>query len=198
MIATGLVRWMLGDAPIAESAQFAVQAEDLSQVVWALRTLGLRNAGTPFETASTPVRAEQPEENARRIRQRPDDPRAHGFDRDPDVRGPDAPRPRGRCALRRESLQPDGHAVRDRLDTRQGGAARGERAEDQEDHGGLAEVLRGVREASTAFAIPTYLFIGSVLLMIATGLVRWMLGDAPIAESHEADRELHPPRVEAG
>ena len=43
--------------------------------------------------------------------------------------------------------------------------------------------LRGVREASTAFAIPTYLFIGSVLLMIATGLVRWMLGDAPIAES---------------
>jgi hypothetical protein len=25
MIATGLVRWMLGDAPIAESAQFAVQ-----------------------------------------------------------------------------------------------------------------------------------------------------------------------------
>lgn len=43
--------------------------------------------------------------------------------------------------------------------------------------------LRGVREASTAFAIPTYLFIGSVMLMIGTGLVRWMLGDAPIAES---------------
>lgn len=43
--------------------------------------------------------------------------------------------------------------------------------------------LRGVREASTAFAIPTYVFIGSVLLMIVTGLVRWMLGDAPIAES---------------
>jgi len=43
--------------------------------------------------------------------------------------------------------------------------------------------LRGVREASTAFAIPTYLFIGSVMLMIVTGLVRWALGDAPIAES---------------
>lgn len=43
--------------------------------------------------------------------------------------------------------------------------------------------LRGVREASTAFAIPTYLFIGSVMLMIGTGLVRWMLGNAPIAES---------------
>ncbi|MFT3797821.1 APC family permease [Microbacterium sp.] len=43
--------------------------------------------------------------------------------------------------------------------------------------------LRGVREASTAFAIPTYLFIGSVMIMIVTGLVRWMLGDAPVAES---------------
>jgi len=43
--------------------------------------------------------------------------------------------------------------------------------------------LRGVREASTAFAIPTYLFIGSVLVMIVTGLVRWALGDAPIADS---------------
>ena len=46
--------------------------------------------------------------------------------------------------------------------------------------------LRGVREASTAFAIPTYLFIGSVMVMIATGLVRWMLGDAPIAERAKA------------
>lgn len=43
--------------------------------------------------------------------------------------------------------------------------------------------LRGVREASTVFAIPTYLFIGSVALMIITGLVRTALGDAPIAES---------------
>ncbi|MGB4779634.1 APC family permease [Microbacterium sp.] len=43
--------------------------------------------------------------------------------------------------------------------------------------------LRGVREASTAFAIPTYLFIGSVALLIGTGLVRWMLGDPPVASS---------------
>lgn len=43
--------------------------------------------------------------------------------------------------------------------------------------------LRGVREASTAFAIPTYLFIGSVMVMIITGLVRWGLGDAPVAAS---------------
>lgn len=43
--------------------------------------------------------------------------------------------------------------------------------------------LRGVREASTAFAIPTYLFIGSVMVMIVVGLIRWALGDPPIAES---------------
>ncbi|WP_431803505.1 APC family permease [Microbacterium sp. bgisy203] len=43
--------------------------------------------------------------------------------------------------------------------------------------------LRGVREASTAFAIPTYLFIGSVLLMIVVGLIRWSLGDPPTASS---------------
>ena len=36
-----------------------------TSVICALRTLGLRNAGTPLETASTPVRAEQPLENAR-------------------------------------------------------------------------------------------------------------------------------------
>ena len=39
-----------------------------TSVIWALRTLGLRNAGTPFETASTPVSAEQPLENARSTR----------------------------------------------------------------------------------------------------------------------------------
>ena len=37
-----------------------------TSVVWALRTFGLRNAGTPFATASTPVSAEHPLENARR------------------------------------------------------------------------------------------------------------------------------------
>ena len=38
------------------------------RVSWALRIFGVRNAGTPFETASTPVRAEHPLENARRMR----------------------------------------------------------------------------------------------------------------------------------
>lgn len=43
--------------------------------------------------------------------------------------------------------------------------------------------LRGVRESGKAFAAPTYLFIGGVLIMVATGLVRYLLGDAPVAES---------------
>jgi len=43
--------------------------------------------------------------------------------------------------------------------------------------------LRGVREASRAFAVPTYLFIASVAVMIITGLVRTGLGDAPVAAS---------------
>lgn len=45
--------------------------------------------------------------------------------------------------------------------------------------------LRGVREASTAFAIPTYVFIGSVMVMIVVGLIRWSLGDPPVASSAE-------------
>jgi amino acid transporter len=43
--------------------------------------------------------------------------------------------------------------------------------------------LRGVRESSKAFAIPTYVFIGSVFLMIVTALVRTAFGSAPVAES---------------
>ena len=43
--------------------------------------------------------------------------------------------------------------------------------------------LRGVRESSKAFAIPTYLFIASIAVMIVTGLVRTLLGDPPVAES---------------
>jgi hypothetical protein len=40
----------------------------ISRVVAALRLLGCRNAGTPLLIASTPVRAAQPEEKARRTR----------------------------------------------------------------------------------------------------------------------------------
>ncbi|GAB3150175.1 APC family permease [Microbacterium neimengense] len=43
--------------------------------------------------------------------------------------------------------------------------------------------LRGVREASRAFALPTYIFIGSVALMIVTGIIRMILGDPPVASS---------------
>ncbi|MDQ0576893.1 APC family permease [Agromyces albus] len=43
--------------------------------------------------------------------------------------------------------------------------------------------LRGVSESSRAFAIPTYLFIASVFVMIVVGLTRTFLGDAPISES---------------
>ena len=43
--------------------------------------------------------------------------------------------------------------------------------------------LRGIRESSKAFAIPTYVFIASIVLMIVTGLIETMLGHPPIAES---------------
>ncbi len=43
--------------------------------------------------------------------------------------------------------------------------------------------LRGVREASSVFAIPTYLFIGSVGVMIVVGLGRTLFGFAPVASS---------------
>ncbi|MGW1883801.1 APC family permease [Streptomyces sp. NPDC001970] len=41
--------------------------------------------------------------------------------------------------------------------------------------------LRGVRESGRAFAAPTYLFIAGVLIMCGTGLLRYLLGDAPVA-----------------
>jgi amino acid transporter len=43
--------------------------------------------------------------------------------------------------------------------------------------------LRGVRESSKAFALPTYLFIASIAVMVVTALVRTAFGDAPVAES---------------
>src|SRR3984885_3781283 len=39
--------------------------------------------------------------------------------------------------------------------------------------------LRGIREAGRAFAVPTYLFSGSVIIMIAIGLIREILGNLP-------------------
>ncbi len=43
--------------------------------------------------------------------------------------------------------------------------------------------LRGVRESSKAFAIPTYFFIASIAFMVVTALIRTAAGDPPIAES---------------
>nr|WP_239452074.1 APC family permease [Frondihabitans sp. PAMC 28766] len=43
--------------------------------------------------------------------------------------------------------------------------------------------LRGVRESGKAFAVPTYLFITSVFVMVVTALVRTALGHPPVAES---------------
>ncbi|GAA5084182.1 APC family permease [Microbacterium yannicii] len=43
--------------------------------------------------------------------------------------------------------------------------------------------LRGVREASRAFAIPTYVFIGSVGVMIVVGLFEVLMGNPPVASS---------------
>jgi amino acid transporter len=43
--------------------------------------------------------------------------------------------------------------------------------------------LRGVRESGKAFAVPTYLFAGSVFILIVTGLVETILGHPPVAET---------------
>src|SRR5207249_1234310 len=43
--------------------------------------------------------------------------------------------------------------------------------------------LRGIRESGRAFAVPTYLFIVGVLVMIVIGLGRAAVGHAPVAES---------------
>src|ERR1700722_2243593 len=43
--------------------------------------------------------------------------------------------------------------------------------------------LRGVRESGTAFAVPTYLFIGVIGLLIIWGLTNVAFGHAPVAES---------------
>jgi amino acid transporter len=39
--------------------------------------------------------------------------------------------------------------------------------------------LRGIRESGTIFALPTYVFMGSVILLVVVGVVRTVLGDAP-------------------
>jgi amino acid transporter len=41
--------------------------------------------------------------------------------------------------------------------------------------------LRGVRESGRLFAVPTYLFTGAYVAMIAWGSVRWLTGEGPTA-----------------
>ena len=44
--------------------------------------------------------------------------------------------------------------------------------------------LRGLKEAGRAFAVPTYLFAGAVILMIIVGLIRQALGNLPQVDPH--------------
>ncbi len=44
--------------------------------------------------------------------------------------------------------------------------------------------LRGLKEAGRAFAVPTYLFSGAVILMIVVGLIREALGNLPTYNPH--------------
>jgi amino acid transporter len=43
----------------------------------------------------------------------------------------------------------------------------------------MAINLRGIRESGTVFALPTYIFIASILLLVGVGVARAMLGAAP-------------------
>jgi amino acid transporter len=45
--------------------------------------------------------------------------------------------------------------------------------------------LRGLKEAGRAFAIPTYLFTGSVVLMIVVGLIREVIGNLHPYDTHQ-------------
>ncbi|RBY97863.1 DNA-binding protein [Blastococcus sp. TF02-8] len=58
----------------------------------------------------------------------------------------------------------------------------------------VAANLRGVRESGKTFAVPTYLFITGILVMIVTGLVRDFFTDNPVV-AESADYAI---RAEAG
>ena len=56
--------------------------------------------------------------------------------------------------------------------------------------------LRGVREAGTIFAVPTYLFVGSYLLTIGIGLVRAILSGGLFAAASPHASPITPPHPE--
>jgi len=51
--------------------------------------------------------------------------------------------------------------------------------------------LRGIKEAGRAFAVPTYLFAGSVILMIIVGLTREVLGNLQPYDPHTLPGAYH-------
>jgi amino acid transporter len=52
----------------------------------------------------------------------------------------------------------------------------------------VAANLRGVRESGKTFAVPTYLFIGGIVVMIVTGFIRDFLTDNPVVAESAAYR----------
>ncbi len=56
--------------------------------------------------------------------------------------------------------------------------------------------LRGVRESGTLFAIPTYIFMVSILGMALVGAFRWVTGSLPLAESAQYATEVQPQYAE--
>src|SRR5215213_9433218 len=57
----------------------------------------------------------------------------------------------------------------------------------------VAANLRGVRESGKTFAVPTYLFITGILVMIVTGLIRDFFTDNPVvAESADYSINAEP------
>jgi len=52
--------------------------------------------------------------------------------------------------------------------------------------------LRGLKDAGTAFAVPTYLFAGGVMIMIVTGLIKTAVGNHPVSESAHYTIVPHP------
>jgi len=50
----------------------------------------------------------------------------------------------------------------------------------------MAVNLRGMKESGTIFALPTYIFIGSVMLLVGVGLVRTVMGQPPHVTGVEA------------
>ena len=59
--------------------------------------------------------------------------------------------------------------------------------------------LRGIKEAGRAFAVPMYLFAGSVILMIVVGLIRQAIGNLPpVRPAHDARHRTHSAHGTAG